>query len=170
MLIQHLPSFTWSIDATAPSVTINQASGQSDPTGFSPINFTAVFSEPVTGFTGGDISITGTAGATTAVVTGGPSTYNVAVSGMTANGTVSVSIAAGVASDALGNGNTASSSTDNTVTYSNSAPTIAVATGGMCTASGGKIDLIVSDAEGNPLSLSGTSSNTDRGAQCQYCI
>ena len=132
-------SFTWSIDATAPSVTINQASGQSDPTGFSPINFTAVFSEPVTGFTGGDISITGTAGATTAVVTGGPSTYNVAVSGMTANGTVSVSIAAGVASDALGNGNTASSSTDNTVTYSNSAPTIAVATGGMCTASGGKM-------------------------------
>ena len=39
------------IDSTAPTVTINQAAGQSDPTKISPINFTVVFSEPVTGFT-----------------------------------------------------------------------------------------------------------------------
>ena len=58
------------LDTTAPTVTINQAAGQSDPTGSSPINFTVVFSEPVTGFATGDVTLSGTAGATTAVVTG----------------------------------------------------------------------------------------------------
>ncbi len=40
------------LDTVAPSVTINQASGQADPTNASSIHFTAVFSEPVSGFTG----------------------------------------------------------------------------------------------------------------------
>ncbi|WP_374688944.1 ExeM/NucH family extracellular endonuclease [Promineifilum sp.] len=115
-------SYTWVInttvpDTTPPDVTINQASGQLDPTGVSPINFTVVFSEPVTGFATGDVTLSGTAGATTATVTGSGATYNVAVSGMTANGTVIATIAAGVAQDAAGNLNTASTSTDNTVTY-----------------------------------------------------
>src|SRR5207247_698584 len=34
-------------DTTPPSVTINQAASQADPTSASPINFSAVFSEPV---------------------------------------------------------------------------------------------------------------------------
>ncbi|TLY21751.1 MAG: hypothetical protein E6K68_05105, partial [Nitrospirae bacterium] len=105
-------------DTTPPSVTINQAAGQADPTSASPINFTAVFSEPVSGFTGSDVTISGTAGGTkTVTVSGGPSTYTVAVSGMTTSGTVIATIAAGVASDAAGNGNTASTSTDNSVTF-----------------------------------------------------
>jgi len=103
--------------AAAPSVTINQAAAQPDPTGVSPINFTAVFSEPVTGFATGDVTVGGTAGATTATVTGGPTTYNVAVSGMTGSGTVTASIAAGVCVNASAVPNTASTSTDNTVTY-----------------------------------------------------
>jgi hypothetical protein len=102
-------------------VTINQASGQADPTGSSPINFTVVFSETVSGFATGDVTLSGTAGATTAVVTEtGPmdgTTFNVAVSGMTGSGTVIATIAAGVAEDAAGNDNEASTSTDNTVTY-----------------------------------------------------
>ena len=57
-------SFT--IDKTAPTVTINQAAGQADPTNASPINFTVVFSEPVTDFATGDVTLSGTAGATTA--------------------------------------------------------------------------------------------------------
>ena len=56
-------------DTTAPSVTVNQASGQADPTSTSPIHFTVVFTEPVTGFNDGDVTLSGTAGATTAVVT-----------------------------------------------------------------------------------------------------
>src|SRR5436853_1193821 len=70
-------------DTTPPSVTINQAAGQADPTSSSPINFTAVFSEPVSGFSGAGVTLSGTAGGTkTVTVSGGPSTYNVAVSGM----------------------------------------------------------------------------------------
>ena len=110
-------SYTWVIDTTGPTVTINQASGQADPTSSSPINFTVVFSEAVTGFTDADVTLSGTAGATTATVSGGPTTYNVAVSGMTSDGTVIATVPANVAEDAVGNDNTASTSTDNTVTY-----------------------------------------------------
>ena len=109
--------YSWVIDVTPPSVTINQASTQADPTGDVPINFTVVFSEAVSGFATGDVMLGGTAGATTATVSGGPTTYNVAVSGMTANGTVIAGVAAGVAQDAAGNLNAASTSTDNSVTY-----------------------------------------------------
>src|SRR5947208_968176 len=112
-------------DATQTSVTINQAAGQADPTSSSPINFTAVFSKPVSGFTGAGVTLSGTAGGTkTATVSGGPSTYNVAVSGMSSSGTVLASIPAGVAQDAAGNPNTASTSTDNSVTFTPVSPTV----------------------------------------------
>jgi len=108
---------TVTFDPTPPTVTINQAAGQADPTSTAPITFTAVFSESVSGFTGSDVVIGGTAGGTKTVdVTGGPSTYTVAVSGLTTGGTVIATIPAGGATDAAGNGNTASTSTDNTVT------------------------------------------------------
>ncbi len=119
---------SWLVDSTGPSVTINQAIGQADPTSTSPINFTVVFSEPTINFTTGDVTISG-AGATTATVTeiapNNGTTYNVAVSGMNANGNVVASVGAGVAIDALGNPNQASTSTDNTVTFNfaNDAPT-----------------------------------------------
>jgi hypothetical protein len=111
-------SVTW--DPTAgPTVTINQASGQADPTSTTPINFTVVFSDSVTGsFDGTDITLAGTAGATTAVVTGGGRNYNVAVSGMTSGGTVIATIAADRAvSVSGGHPSQASTSTDNTVTF-----------------------------------------------------
>ena len=101
-----------------PTVTINQASGQTDPTAVSPINFTVVFSAAVTAFDGTDVTLTGTAGATTATVTGSGTTYNVAVSGMTANGTVIATIAADrVLSTSGSHPNHASTSTDNTVSF-----------------------------------------------------
>jgi hypothetical protein len=110
---------TWVLPPTTPpSVTINQAAGQADPTSTAPITFTAVFSEPVSDFTGSDVTINGTAGGSkTVTVTGGPSTYTVAVNGLTSSGTVIATIPAGGATDAAGNGNTASTSTDNTVTF-----------------------------------------------------
>ena len=116
-------------DVTGPTVTINQkttAPAQADPTSASPINFTVVFSEAVTDFAAGDVTLGGTAGATTATVTGSGTTYNVAVSGMTQSGTVIASIPAGRAHDADGNPNTASTSTDNTVTYDVTAPTVTI--------------------------------------------
>lgn len=105
-------------DTTSPTVTINQDISQADPANSSPINFTVVFSEPVTDFATGDVTLSGTAGATTATVTGSGTTYNVAVSGMTANGTVIASLLAGVAHDAANNPSLASTNTDNSVTFS----------------------------------------------------
>jgi hypothetical protein len=42
-------SVLWQPDTTPPTVTVNQASSQADPTSTSPITFTATFSKPVTG-------------------------------------------------------------------------------------------------------------------------
>ena len=106
-------------DETPPSVTIEQASAQPDPTNVSPINFMVVFSEPVTNFVTGDVALSGTAGASTAMVTQiTGTTYNVTVSGITLDGTVIVNINASIATDAIGNLNMASASTDNQVTFS----------------------------------------------------
>ena len=102
-----------------PTVTINQAASQADPTNASPINFTVVFSEPVSRLCHRRRDPGGTAGATTATVTGSGATYNVAVSGMTGSGTVIATIAAGVAATRPATPNMASTSTDNTVTYDN---------------------------------------------------
>jgi Glucodextranase, domain B len=110
-------SVTYVEDSVAPTVTINQAGGQSDPTNVSPINFTVTFSEPVTGFTTADVTLGGTAGATNKVATGGPTVYNVAVSGMTTNGTVTATVVANAATDLAGNNSSASTSTDNSVTF-----------------------------------------------------
>jgi hypothetical protein len=120
--------FSRTYDSVAPTVTINQAAGQADPTGVSPINFTVVFNEPVTGFgdSAADVTIAGTAGATTATVTGSGTTYNVAISGMTGTGTVVVTIPAGAAQDLATNPNAASTSTDNTVDFD---PVVPVVTG-----------------------------------------
>ncbi len=128
------PDFPWTYslvvitaDPTPPTVTIEQAGAQADPTSASPINFTVVFSEAMTGFATGDVTLGGTAGATTATVTGGPTTYNVAVSGMTGSGTVIASIASGVATGTVNvTGNAASTSTDNTVTFNAVPPTVTI--------------------------------------------
>ncbi|MGQ9454477.1 MAG: proprotein convertase P-domain-containing protein [Armatimonadota bacterium] len=103
--------------SSAPTVTIDQAPTQSDPTSSSVINFTVVFSEPVTGFGADDVVLEGTAGATNVNVTGYGRVYNVAVSGMTSSGTVIASVRAGAAVGQNGCPNEASTSTDNVVTY-----------------------------------------------------
>src|SRR5439155_1408303 len=94
---------------------------EAEQTSASPTNFSAIFSEPVSGFTGAAVTISGTAGGTkTATVSAGPRTDSVAVSGMSGAGTVIASIPAGVAQDAAGNLNTASTSTDNSVSFGTS--------------------------------------------------
>ncbi len=121
---------TWAPAVPGPTVTVNQAAVQADPTSTSPIAFTVVFSAAVTGFTGSDVTLGGTAGATTAQVIGGPSTYTLNVSGMTQTGTVIASIQANKAIDAASHGNQSSTSTDNTVTWNqppaNVAPTVTI--------------------------------------------
>ena len=114
--------------ATGPTVTINQASGQTDPATTSPILFTVVFSAPVTGFTSADLRFTGStaSGPLSADVTGSGTNYTLSVSGMTAPGKIVVSIPSGIAQDASGNGNRAATSTDATVTFDDVAPTVTI--------------------------------------------
>ena len=63
---------------------------------------------------------------TTAVVTGSGTTYNVAVSGMTGDGTVIATIAAGGATDAAGNTNTARPRPTTRSRYDTTAPTVTI--------------------------------------------
>lgn len=117
-------------DTTGPEVTINQAANQVDPTRSSFINFTVVFNEPVTGFTGADVSLAGsTANVTNATrnVTGSGTTYNVSVGNFVSpGGTIVASIPGAAALDAAGNSSNASSSTDNSVFVDNVSPTVTV--------------------------------------------
>lgn len=103
-------------------VTINQGGSQDDPAETSPIVFNVGFSEAVTGFATGDVTLSGTAGGTlvgTVVNSGDDINFTVTVTGMTSPGTVTATVAAGVATAvATGNTNYASTSTDNTVTWS----------------------------------------------------
>lgn len=106
-------------DGCPPSVTVNQAAGQADPANTQPVLFTASFSEPVTGFANTDVTLAGTAnlsGASVAV-SGGPSTFTISVAGLGGSGTVTASVAANAATDAGGNASTASTSSDNSVTF-----------------------------------------------------
>lgn len=101
-----------------PTVTINKGSGQADPVTGGDVVFDVVFSEAVTGFVSADVTLSGTAGATTKVVAGSGATYTVTVSGMTATGTVIASIGAAVCTAvATGLPNEASTSTDNSVAW-----------------------------------------------------
>ena len=115
-------------DTFPPTVTIDQSVGQADPTNSSPILFTVVFDEPVVGFTGSDISFAGSTvgGTLVANVSGVGPTYTVSITGMNGVGTVVASIPAGVVQDLAGNPNAASTSTDNTVTFDNVAPTVTI--------------------------------------------
>jgi hypothetical protein len=106
------------IGTTAPGVTLTTSAN--NPTNTSPIAFTATFAASVTGFTLGDITVTN---GTASNLQGSGTTYTFDVT-PTADGDVEVSIAAGVAQDAVGNGNTASNQV--TISYATTAPTITV--------------------------------------------
>jgi hypothetical protein len=111
-------------DTTAPSVTVNQKVGQSDPASALPILYTVTFSESVTGFVAGDLTRGGTSTGGTVAVTGSGASYEISLSGAVTDGTVTFSLASNRAQDLAGNNNTASTSTDNTVTYDGTAPAL----------------------------------------------
>lgn len=113
-------------DASQPAVTINQSAGHIDPTNNPALSFTVVFSEAINpaALTGGDITLSGTGTATVGTPTTSDNiTWTVPVTA-TANGTIIASLAASVVTDVNGNPNLSSTSTDNTITYDTTAPTI----------------------------------------------
>jgi hypothetical protein len=108
------------IDVTGPSVTVDQAPGQADPTSDSPVVFRVTFSEPVSGFDTSDLTLGGTAGATTTEITpvgSSNTTFEVSVSGMTQSGTVVLSVASGAAVDGAGNPSQAPVNVDNSIQF-----------------------------------------------------
>jgi HYR domain len=115
-------------DATGPTVTIEQATAQADPTNVDGFVFDVEFSEPVSGFTNADVTVGGTAGAATVAVAGtSPGTdFTVTVSGATGDGTIIPTVRAGAVADSLGNPSAASTSSDNTVTYDATSPTVTI--------------------------------------------
>src|SRR3989442_1746074 len=105
-------------DTTPPSVTINQAATQPDTANTSPINTTAFLRPPSGGFTGSGGPITGTAGGANALpVRGGGSIFFFLMIRRPPRSTLLPSTTPFRSTDAAGNGNTASTSTDNTVTF-----------------------------------------------------
>jgi hypothetical protein len=113
---------TFTIDGTAPTVTLNSAtvaSGSSTST--SPVSFTATFNEPVTNFTSSGITVTnGTVTSGLTAGSGNTYTFQVTPSGA---GNVTVTVPANAARDRAGNNNTASSQ----YAFTFQAPTIVVA-------------------------------------------
>ena len=104
-------SFDITYDGTAPVVTITSDSGNNgDTVEAATLSYTATFSEDVTGFEVGGITVTGTAGVTSATNFMAVSTtvYTFDVLRGDPDGTVIVSIAKDSAMDSAGNGNTAS--------------------------------------------------------------
>lgn len=121
----------FTIDATAPSVTVNQKEGQADPTPVNSATFTVVFSEAIDAgsFTANDLTVAGTTGVVASFSQLNATTWEVAVTGMTRGDTAVVNLGASSVTDAMGNGNQASTSTDNAVKFDDSivaAPVIAV--------------------------------------------
>jgi hypothetical protein len=111
-------TLTRTFDNVAPSVTITSIT--SDPTKTSPIPITITFSESVTGFVVGDITVTnGTAGS----FAGSGTTYSASITPINA-GVVTVSVAASVAADGATNGNTVSNTLSRT--FDNVAPTVVI--------------------------------------------
>ncbi|GAB4026184.1 beta strand repeat-containing protein [Spirosoma gilvum] len=96
-------TITFTIDTTSPTVSITSTAP--NPTSTSPIPLTITFSESVTGFLAGDITVTN---GTVSDFAGAGSSYTVNLVPGSA-GTVSVSVGPGVAQDLGGNGNSPSS-------------------------------------------------------------
>src|SRR5262249_6631606 len=117
-----------SIDTIRPTAIIGQAPGQADPTNGSPVVFVVTFSKPVTGFSaaGVDLSASTGGGTLAAAVAGTGAEYTVTVTGMVGDGTVVATVLADEATDAAGNGNTASTSTDNSVRFDDVDPTVTI--------------------------------------------
>lgn len=118
------------IDTVRPTVTINQAVSQADPTNVDSFVFDVVFSKAFTAgdFTATDVVLSGTTATVASVVSITPTHWRVTVTGATHGDNVTANIPAGAVSDAAGNTSLASTSTDNVVHYDILAPVVTVDT------------------------------------------
>jgi hypothetical protein len=116
-----------SITYSQPSVTIARAAGQADPANSGPVHFTADFSEPVSGFSAADVVLGGSAQPGSAVVTGPGPSYDVALSGMAADGTVTAAIGPGAAASLATTNTSTATAAGAVAAYDRTAPTVSIA-------------------------------------------
>lgn len=122
---------TITVDTVRPTVTIDQAPTQPDPTTQLPVNFRVVFSEPVVGFEAADVLTSGVF-APVLEITGSGAVYNVAmIQGIADGGAFGTNpvifrVREQTVRDLAGNSNFDSTSTDNSVTLDNVRPTVSV--------------------------------------------
>ena len=119
-------AYTLTIDTTSPTVIITSSSGDAD-TAVSAymLYYTATFSEDVTGFDVGDITVTGSAGVMSATNRqGSGAVYTFDVARDRSDGSVTVFIDAGVAHDRANTDNTASNKY--TLTIDTVAPSVTI--------------------------------------------
>ncbi|MCX6008633.1 MAG: Ig-like domain-containing protein [Chloroflexi bacterium] len=123
------PPLTRTSDLIPPTVAITSTIGSTgSTTDVTPVPFTAIFSEAVTGFVLGDITVTnGTAGCFVAV---SPAVYNFCVT-PTAAGAVTVSIPVKKAKDLATNDNSISTPSPFTFTFVNTRPTTTISAPGV---------------------------------------
>jgi predicted heme/steroid binding protein len=117
--VSNVVSLTY--DAVPPTVVVSTTA--SSLTNLSPIPFTITFSEPVTGFAVGDLTLVN--GVAANLVSVSNTIFTVLVTPIS-NGVVSVSVGANLANDLAGNPNTASNVLS--VTYNNVRPTVVIST------------------------------------------
>jgi hypothetical protein len=96
-------------DEDGPVVSISPAAGQSFLVGTGPFRFDVVFDEPVVGLTIDDFRIGGTAGVTTATLSGSGSRYVLTVPDSAVAGSITIELVAGAVFDPIGNPSTAAS-------------------------------------------------------------
>ena len=128
---QTPPEVTITLDTTSPTVSITSASGVSGSiVSTNTLRYTATFSEAVTGFVVGGITVAGTANGGDLVASnlqGAGAVYTFDVVRGSTDGTVTVSIAADVAKDDAGNDNTVSN--DHTLIIDTTSPAVIITSG-----------------------------------------
>ncbi|RYE20461.1 MAG: T9SS type A sorting domain-containing protein, partial [Sphingobacteriales bacterium] len=132
---------TFIVDNVRPTVVITSTA--TSPTSTSPIPFTVTFSESVTGFVAGDVTV---GNGTISTVNGSGTTYTFNVSPVT-NGVVTVDVPANVAQDIASNGNTAA--TQFTINYLQVLPVTLVSYSAKVEGSATKLEWSTSKEEDN---------------------
>jgi hypothetical protein len=132
-----------------PSVTLNKQTGQPDPTNGLPILFDIVFNAPVVGFDAAAVTPIGTAVNPLYTVTGSGATYTLTVTGADSDGTVAFRIPETV-------NWLASTSLDNGVTLSRSAPGITLGTPSSLQTNQGPVSIPVLYSGASVITLAST--------------
>ncbi len=113
------------VDQTVPTVAVDQANGQADPTNGDSLEMAVEFSEPVEGLVASDFLVWGSGEVGALELSGSGKSYRLQVP-VNEDGTFHVALPAGATSDRAGNLSAASNYTDRSVTVDRAGPEVLV--------------------------------------------